>query len=86
MKTELLQIALERWALAVVIGIALIALRNDNHTVIKDIERLVVRNPIFSIVSLIFLFVVIPFTIPFSLHNILFTRNDNTPNNRKPDE
>jgi hypothetical protein len=85
MNTELLKIALERWAVAALIGIILIAFRKDKNIVIADIERMLIRNPIFSIISIVFLFVVAPFTIPFSLHNI-FKRNDNTPNNRKPDE
>lgn len=83
---EMIQISLQSWSLALLIGFALIAFRTDKNRVINDIQRMVLRNPIFSIISIAFLFVIVPFTIPFSLHNILFTRNDNTPDNRKPDE
>lgn len=86
MEIELLKIACQRWSIALLIGFVLIAFRNDRSRVISDIERMVIRNPMFSIISLIFLFIVVPFTIPFSLHNIFFTRNDNTPNDRKHDE
>ena len=86
MAIEMIQISLQSWSLAILVGFTLIAFRTDKKRVVTDIKRMVLRNPIFSIISLVFLFVVVPFTIPFSLHNILFTRNDNTPDNRKPDE
>ena len=86
MAIEMMQISLQSWSLAVLIGFFFLAFRKDSYTVIRDIERMLMRYPAFSILTIIFLFVIVPFTIPFSLHNIFFTRNDNTPNNRKPDE
>jgi hypothetical protein len=86
MEIELLKIACQRWSIALLIGFVLIGFRKDSYRVISDIERMLMRYPVFSIFTIIFLFVIVPFTIPFSLHNIFFTRNDNTPNNRKPDE
>lgn len=65
-------IFLKIWALLVIVGMVLILFRSDAYRVGEDIDSYFYKKQLhIKIVTVILLILVVPFSIPYSLANIL---------------
>jgi hypothetical protein len=63
------------WMLLNAVGLGLICGRKDFHDIFDEIITFVIRPFPFWLISIAVLFILLPTTIPYSLHNII-KKND----------
>ncbi len=69
---SVMPIFLKFWSICWILSILLIFLRSDNFFILSKIFGMLIVENIFSlIVSIVLIYAITPFTIPFSIYNII---------------